>query len=60
MGLIKEPLDVDFVVEPRMLTTVEKEQISAYIKQRKANADAPKKKAIRKRTLAKSAKKIMS
>jgi len=40
MGLIREPLDVDFVVEPRMLTEMEKEKISAYIKKQAAKSTA--------------------
>ena len=32
MGLIKEPLDVDFVVDPRPLTKAEKKTISDFIK----------------------------
>ena len=36
MGLIREPLDVDFEVDPRPLTKEEKEQISNYIKAYKA------------------------
>lgn len=32
MGLIKEPLDVDFFVDPKPLTTVERKLISDYIK----------------------------
>ena len=32
MGLIKEPLDVDFVVDPRPLTKKEKLAISSFIK----------------------------
>ena len=36
MGLIREPLDVDFVVDPRPLTNEEKEKISAYIRAYKA------------------------
>lgn len=31
MGLIKEPLDVDFVVDPRPLTKKEEQAISDYI-----------------------------
>ena len=31
MGLIKEPLGVDFEVEPKSLTQKEKEAISQYI-----------------------------
>ena len=36
MGLIKEPIDVDFVVESRPLTKKEALAISAYIKADKA------------------------
>jgi hypothetical protein len=36
MGLIKEPLHVDFYVEPRMLTKGEKEKISQHIRAYKA------------------------
>ena len=36
MGLIREPLDVDFVVDPRPLTSEEKETISNYIREYKA------------------------
>lgn len=32
MGLIKEPLDIDFVVDPRPLTKKEQLAISAFIK----------------------------
>ena len=32
MGLIREPLNVDFFVEPNMLTNEEKKQISEYIR----------------------------
>ena len=32
MGLIKEPLDVDFIVDPRPLTKKEQLAISAFIK----------------------------
>ena len=31
MGIIKEPLDVDFFVDPRPLTKEEMEKISAFI-----------------------------
>jgi hypothetical protein len=37
MGLIKEPLDVDFYVEPKTLTDKEREAISGYIREYKAN-----------------------
>lgn len=36
MGLIKEPLDVDFYVDPRPLTEEEKLAISKYIQEYKA------------------------
>ena len=36
MGLIKEPLDVDFVVDPRPLTKKEQLAISEFIKADKA------------------------
>ncbi len=36
MGLIREPLDVDFVVDPRPLTKDEKRMISDFIKADKA------------------------
>ena len=36
MGLIREPLDVDFVVDPCPLTEKEKQQISEYIRTYKA------------------------
>ncbi len=32
MGLIKEPKDVDFFVDPRLLSKTEKEAISKYIR----------------------------
>lgn len=32
MGLIKEPLDIDFFVDPKPLTKNEKKLISDYIK----------------------------
>jgi hypothetical protein len=32
MGLIKEPLDVDFVFDPRPLTEKERKMISDFIK----------------------------
>jgi hypothetical protein len=32
MGLIREPLDVDFTVDPRPLTKAEKNAISEYIR----------------------------
>ncbi len=35
MGLIKEPLDVNFFVDPRSLTKAEQKMISDYIKEDK-------------------------
>lgn len=43
MGLIKEPLDVDFVVESRPLTEAEKKAISEFIKTDKEKRLAKKK-----------------
>ena len=45
MGLIKEPLDVDFVVDPRPLTKKEQLAISEFIK-----ADKEKRTLLEKRT----------
>jgi len=45
MGLIKEPLDVDFVVDPRPLTKKEQLAISEFIK-----ADKEKRTSLKKRT----------
>ncbi len=36
MGLIKEPLDVDFYVDPTPLTKEEREKISLHIREYKA------------------------
>ncbi len=36
MGLIREPLDVDFYVDPRPLTAEEREKISQHIREYKA------------------------
>jgi len=36
MGLIKEPLDVDFYVDPTPLTKEEREKISHHIREYKA------------------------
>ena len=36
MGLIREPLDVDFYVEPGPLTKEEREKISRHIREYKA------------------------
>ncbi|MFV0554139.1 MAG: hypothetical protein ACK5LR_05480 [Mangrovibacterium sp.] len=49
MGLIKEPLDVNFTVDPRPLTENEKKTISDYIK-----ADKEKRRKKKHLTTAKS------
>lgn len=49
MGLIKEPLNVDFVVDPKSLTQKEKDAISQYI--RKYKATKAKKKDSRKKPI---------
>ena len=36
MGLVREPLDIDFVVEPKPLTQKEKEAVSEYIREYKS------------------------
>lgn len=46
MGLIREPLDVDFVVDPRPLTEGEKETINKYIRDYKTK-HSDKKKIVR-------------
>jgi len=51
MGLIKEPLDVDFTVDPRPLTKAEQKAISDFIK-----ADKQKRLAKTKRLIAKKKK----
>lgn len=50
MGLIKEPLDVDFVVDPRPLTKTEKEAISAFIR---ADKEKRKQKELKKKSTTK-------
>ena len=36
MGLVREPLDVDFIVDPKPLTQKEKASVSQYIREYKA------------------------
>lgn len=48
MGLIKEPLDIDFFVDPRPLTKNEQAMISEFIKTDKQKRKLPKKKATEK------------
>lgn len=50
MGLIKEPLDIDFVVESKPLTKEEERAISDFIK-----ADKAKRKLLGKKTTKKQA-----
>lgn len=50
MGLIKEPLDVDFVVDPRPLTKAEEKAISDFIH---ADKEKRKLKERKKKTAAK-------
>jgi hypothetical protein len=54
MGLIKEPLDVDFVVDSRPLTKKEQLAISEYIKADKAKRALLEKRPIKNRTLRKA------
>jgi hypothetical protein len=57
MGLIKEPLDVDFVVDSRPLTDEDKRAISAFIQAHKAKV---KKSSARKtKVVPKSKKKVV-
>ncbi|MHB1277671.1 MAG: hypothetical protein ACYC1Q_04670 [Bacteroidia bacterium] len=51
MGLIKEPLDVDFVVDPRPLTKAEENALSEFIKadKKKHQLKVHQKKAANKR-----------
>jgi hypothetical protein len=46
MGLIKEPLDVDFYVDPRSLTKKEKEAISKHIREYKEKMTKPKRRRV--------------
>ena len=47
MGLIKEPLDVDFTVDPRPLTKAEQKAISDFIKADKEKRLAKNKRIIK-------------
>ncbi len=47
MGLIKEPLDVDFVVDPRPLTKKEQLAISEFIRADKAKRASLEKRPIK-------------
>jgi len=50
MGLIKEPLDVDFVVDSRPLTEAEKKAISEFIKADKEKRLAKKKRLTKRKS----------
>ena len=50
MGLIKEPLDVDFVVDPRPLTKEEENAISEFIKADKEKRLAKTKRVTKKKS----------
>jgi len=50
MELIKEPLEIDFVVDPRPLTKEEQIKISEYIKADKAKGNLIKTKQTKRRT----------
>jgi hypothetical protein len=50
MGLIREPLDVDFVVDPRPLTKAEEKAISDFIR---ADKEKRKLKSLQIKTTAK-------
>jgi hypothetical protein len=51
MGLIKQPLDIDFVVDPRLLTKKEQLAISEFVKADKAKRALLKKRSSKKRLL---------
>ena len=50
MGLIKEPLDVDFVIDPRPLTKEEENAISEFIKADKEKRLAKTKRVTKKKS----------
>ena len=54
MGLIKEPLDVDFVVDPRPLTKKEKLVISTFIKEDKEKRALLKKRILKNKSVNKA------
>lgn len=57
MGLIREPLDVDFYVDPRPLTKEEREKISKHISEYKAKmAKGQNRKAASRKKLADTSK----
>jgi hypothetical protein len=46
MGIVKEPLDIDFVVDPRPLTKAEEEAISEFIRMDKEKRKLKKKRSL--------------
>ncbi len=50
MGIIREPLDVDFFVDPKPLTENEKKLISDFIKVDKEKNKVKRKKSLKKGT----------
>lgn len=46
MGLIREPLDIDFYVDPRPLTKEEREKISQHIREYKTKMSKQKNRRI--------------
>jgi hypothetical protein len=48
MGLIREPLEVDFFVDPRPLTEKEKKMISDFIKADKEKSKSKSKRSAKK------------
>ena len=50
MELIKEPLEIDFVIDPRPLTKEEQIRISEYIKADKAKGNLTKTKQTKRST----------
>jgi len=55
MGLIKEPLEVDFVVDSRPLTKAEEKAISDFIR---VDKDNRKRKAVKKATVKRKEKQL--
>jgi hypothetical protein len=60
MGLIREPLEVDFEFESQPLTVEEKKKISSYIKEFKAKNSEKKNRIIRRLKNAKPRKKVVA
>ncbi|MBC7423479.1 MAG: hypothetical protein H7334_08520 [Ferruginibacter sp.] len=54
MGLIKEPLDVDFVVDPRPLKKKEELAISTFIKEDKEKRALLKKRILKNKSVNKA------